>query len=97
MTAVAVFSLEARTFEVAAWRGETVAARVPDFAELGKAPDGLTVRFGVLKSVKYAPAVESLQRLEVYDRVKWVRMTKARASSRSPSRPMRSPASTNAG
>ena len=30
------FALEARTFEVAAWRGETVAARVPDFAELGK-------------------------------------------------------------
>ena len=65
------FALEARTFEVAAWRGETVAARVPDFAELGKAPDGIKVRFGVLKSVKYAPAVESLQRLEVYDRVEW--------------------------
>ena len=65
------FALEARTFEVAAWRGETVAARVPDFAELGKVPDGIKVRFGVLKSVKYAPAVESLQRLEVYDRVEW--------------------------
>ena len=71
LTAVIAFSLEARTFEVTAWRGETVAARVPDFAELGKAPDGLKVRFGVLKSVKYAPAVESLQRLEVYDRVAW--------------------------
>lgn len=68
---VGAFALEARTFEVAAWRGETVAARVPDFAELGKAPDGIKVRFGVLKSVKYAPAVESLQRLEVYDRVEW--------------------------
>ena len=32
---VGVSALEARTFEVAAWRGETVAARVPDFAELG--------------------------------------------------------------
>lgn len=68
---VGAFALEARTFEVAAWRGETVAARVPDFAELGNAPDGLKVRFGVLRSVKYAPAVESLQRLEVYDRVEW--------------------------
>ena len=61
MVTVAVagaFALEARTFEVAAWRGETVATRVPDFAELGKAPDGLKVRFGVLKTVKYAPAVE---------------------------------------
>ena len=74
VAAVAVagaFALQARTFEVTAWRGETVAARVPDFAELGKAPDGIKVRFGVLKSVKYAPSVESLQRFEVYDRVKW--------------------------
>ena len=74
VAAVAVagaFALQARTFEVTAWRGETVAVRVPDFAELGKAPDGIKVRFGVLKSVKYAPTVESLQRLEVYDRVKW--------------------------
>ena len=42
MAAVAVagtFALEARTFEVAAWRGETVAALVEDFAELGDAPD----------------------------------------------------------
>ena len=63
----------ARTFEVTAWRGETVAARVPDFCELGEMPDGLTIRHGVLKSVKYAPTPESLQRLEVYDRVKWTR------------------------
>ena len=71
VAAAGMFTLQARTFEVTAWRGETVAERVPDFAELGKAPNGLKVRFGVLKSVKYAPAVESLQRLEVYDRVKW--------------------------
>ena len=74
VAAVAVagaFALQARTFEVTAWRGETVAARVPDFAELGKAPDGIKVRFGVLESVKYAPSVESLQRFEVYDRLKW--------------------------
>ena len=73
MGATAALSLcaLARTFEVAAWRGETVAARVPDFAELGKAPDGITIRRGVLKSVKYAPKPDDLQRLEVYDRVKW--------------------------
>ena len=65
------FALEARTFEVAAWRGETVAARVPDFAEPGRAPEGVGVRFGVLKSVRYAPAPDSLQRLETYDRVEW--------------------------
>ena len=74
VTAVAVvgaFALEARTFEVSAWRGETVAAIVEDFAELGEAPEGLSVRSGVLKSVKYAPAVHSLERREVYDRVVW--------------------------
>ena len=60
--------IQARTFEVAAWRGETVAARVEDFAELGTGPDGLKVRFGILEAVKYAPSVGSLQRLEVYDR-----------------------------
>ena len=49
------FAVSARTFEVAAWRGETVAARVPDFAELSPAPAGIDVRYGVLKSVKYAP------------------------------------------
>ncbi|MBO7721598.1 MAG: DUF4091 domain-containing protein [Kiritimatiellae bacterium] len=69
--AVSASVLEARTFEVAAWRGETVAARVPDFAELGDAPAGLSVRYGVLKAVKYAPKPLSLQRLEVYDRVAW--------------------------
>ena len=63
--------LQARTFEVAAWRGETVTARVPDFAELGEAPNGIGVRRGTLKLVKYAPVAESLQRLEVYDRVSW--------------------------
>ena len=71
MTVAGAFALQARTFEVTAWRGETVAARVPDFAELGKVPEGIGVRFGVLQSVKYAPTAESLQRLEVYDRVEW--------------------------
>ena len=71
VTTAGAFALEARTFEVAAWRGETVAAQVEDFAELGPAPEGVGVRFGVLKPVKYAPTAGSLQRLEVYDRVVW--------------------------
>ena len=69
--AILSFAVEARTFDVSAWRGETVAARVPDFCELGFAPKGIKVRRGVLKSVKYAPTPGSLQRLEVYDRVAW--------------------------
>ena len=71
ISAALAFAASARTFEVVAWRGETVAARVPDFAELAPAPAGIGVRYGVMKSVKYAPSVESLQRLEVFDRVKW--------------------------
>ena len=69
--AALALATQARTFEVAAWRGETVAAFVPDYAELAPAPAGISVRYGVLKSVKYAPEPLSLQRLEVYDRVKW--------------------------
>lgn len=65
------FALQARTFEVSAWRGETVAVLVEDFAELGDAPDGIGVRVGVLETVKYAPKVKSLKRLEAYDRVVW--------------------------
>ena len=73
LAAVAAISFvsAARSFEVAAWRGETVAALVPDFAELAPAPDGIGVRYGVLKPVKYAPKPRSLQRLEVCDRVVW--------------------------
>ena len=71
----AMFALcaSARTFDVVAWRGETVAARVPDFAELGPAPDGSGVAFrtGVLKLIKYAPKPHSLQRVEAYDLVEW--------------------------
>ena len=69
--AAVAMGASARTFEVSAWRGETVAALVPDFAELAPAPDGIGARYGVLKIVKYAPTPHSLQRLEVYDRVKW--------------------------
>ena len=69
--AFAAAAAGARTFELTAWRGETVAARVPDFCELGPAPDGVRIRRGELKPVKYAPKPRSLQRLEVCDRVVW--------------------------
>ena len=68
---IGAFALEARTFEVAAWRGETVAALVEDFAELGDVPEGIGIRFGVLKPVRYARQKRSRQREEVYDRVTW--------------------------
>ena len=65
------FSTQAMTFEVAAWRGETVAARVPDAAELSAAPDGIEVRCGVMKAVKFAPWIDGLMRYETFDRVVW--------------------------
>ena len=61
----------ARTFDVRAWRGETVAVRVPDFAELGEAPEDVSMKVGRLAPVKYAPEPESLQIAECYDRVVW--------------------------
>ena len=72
-TVVASVSLVsmARTFTLSAWRGETVAAVVPDFVEYGELPEGLNVKFGILHPVKYAPAVGSIQRLECLDRVEW--------------------------
>ena len=69
-SAVAAVAL-ARTFEVAAWRGETVAAAVPDYAELAPAPAGISVRYGVLQSVKFAPVPHSMLRHEAYDLVEW--------------------------
>jgi len=65
------FSALARTFEIAAWRGETVAARVPDFCEVVTEPDGLSLRLGRLAAVEYAPSPDSLQRQRCYDRVAW--------------------------
>lgn len=61
----------ARTFEVAAWRGETVAARVPDFAELASAPEGIALKVGALRPVSYVPSPYAVQILSCYDRVAW--------------------------
>ena len=76
VAAVAVagsLALEARTFHVDAWRGETVAALVEDFAELGDTAriEGIDIRFGALMPVKQAPSKRSLMREMVYDRVVW--------------------------
>lgn len=69
----AAFALEARTFDVKAWRGETVAAVVPDFCEFGKKPAEIGIKFGKLRLVKYAPHAGSLERRETFDRVVWNR------------------------
>ena len=61
----------ARTQEIRAWRGETVAADVDDAVELGEVPEGLKMRVGALRTVRYAPVPHSRQRLECLDRVDW--------------------------
>lgn len=60
-----------RSFEISAWRGETVTALVPDFCELALVPKGPEIRVGHLELVKYAPTPNSLERREAYDRVVW--------------------------
>ena len=61
----------ARTFELKAWRGETVAARLPDFCEAGAAPAPLKMRLGAMRPVKFASEPGSLRLEERYDRVEW--------------------------
>ena len=61
----------ARTLEVSLWRGETTAVRLPDSIEVGKCPEELGMRLGVLRPVRYAPVPNSLLRLEACDRVEW--------------------------
>ena len=75
LTMAAAFALSfcacADSHEIAAWRGETLMTMVPDYTELGKAPEGITVRRGVLRPVKYRTTPASLQLSECYDRVEW--------------------------
>ena len=61
----------AHSYEVAAWRGETLMTLVPDNTELGTAPEGITVRQGVLRPVNYRTTTTSLQLSACYDRVEW--------------------------
>ena len=67
--------VQARQFEVAAWRGETVAALVEDFAvpdmDLDLLPEGVEGRMGTLREVRYMTAPRSLQYLHSADRVEW--------------------------
>ena len=67
--------VQARQFEVAAWRGESVAALVEDFAvpdmDLDLLPEGVEGRMGTLREVRYMTAPRSLQYLYCADRVEW--------------------------
>ena len=56
------FSVQARTQEIALWRGETQVFRLLDFAHLsGDAPRGVKMRCGVLRDVSYRESPEALR------------------------------------
>ena len=73
LAAVAAVGLSAQAdpFEVRVWRGETTVVRVPDFTELGAVPEGLDIRFGVLKPVRYLKHPYDLEIRQRFDRVEW--------------------------
>ena len=65
------FGVQARTYEVALWRGETAQLRIPDEIELGAAPAPLKVREGSIKEVKYRANRHKLVYSSVADKVEW--------------------------
>ena len=65
------WEVSARTQTIRVWRGETVTALVEDFAELGGAPDGIAMRTGVIRPVKYSPRSYGMDIQTRYDRVEW--------------------------
>lgn len=72
-------AVEARTWEVAVWRGETTAVRMPDFASnpidgFTQAPQGVKVRFGALHGVGWVDGADWADGKEYHatlDRVDW--------------------------
>ena len=64
-------TLAAGALDVAAWRGETVAAWLPAGESAGAAPAGVQVKVGTAVDVKYAPVPKKPERKTVKDRVVW--------------------------
>ena len=64
-------ALSASAIELAAWRGETVTAKLPPGEKVGKAPAGLTVKVGVLQDVKFVTKPKGMDYAVTADRVLW--------------------------
>ena len=64
-------SAKTRTWEISAWRGETLAVRLPDNVELGAVPEGISLKVGAALPVKFLADPQGLQLAEAYDRVRW--------------------------
>ncbi len=71
--AVTVTALSAAAMDMAAWRGETVNAFLPDGENVAEARDGFVVKVGALKGVDYnqAPVIWRKVMSNALDRVAW--------------------------
>ncbi len=69
--ALAAVCASARSFEIALWRGETAACEMPDFWEVAPAPDGISVKLGSAKEIKYADRPFGRQYRSCLDKVEW--------------------------
>ena len=82
--AVSVACSQASALDVAAWKGETVNAFVPDGQRIAEARDGFEVKVGALKGVNYnqAPVIWRKVMSNALDRVAWGDPAATSASSR---------------
>ena len=82
--AVSVACSQASALDVAAWKGETVNAFLPDGESVAAAKDGFEVKVGALKGVAYsqAPKIWRKETSNALDRVVWGMQRRLRASCR---------------
>ena len=72
LTALAAFPLlAAYTVRVNVWRGETFTRIFPDCAEVGPAPEGLSLKIGIAEPVRYLDRPDGTHYQYVADRVVW--------------------------
>ena len=67
----AILPASARTVDFTLWRGETLTAILHDHAEIGPAPQGIGVRLGVAKDVRYLEEPFETHYRSFADRVVW--------------------------
>ncbi len=64
-------SLSASAIDIAGWKGETIYVKLPANESVGKAPEGITVKTGVLRDVKYRIEPKKPEYGVAADRVLW--------------------------
>jgi hypothetical protein len=69
--AASVFAAGAHTVDVTVWRGETTTLVMGDFARVGAAPEGLEVKVGTAKEIRYLDMPYGTHYRTMADRVVW--------------------------